>query len=98
MFRTLVSSGAYDFAITKGVETTFPEAMISPSATSEWQKWKERLENLETNQSRLVLESASIHNIQDTVGAVAWTSDGGMAAGVSRQVFRGCLGYDLETC
>jgi taspase (threonine aspartase 1) len=64
-----------------------PEAMISSSAKSEWQKWKQRLESSETNKVHGGQECTSIHNIQDTVGAVAWTDNGEMAAGVSRRVF-----------
>lgn len=60
--------------------------MISPGAKSEWQKWKQRLETDETKE-----ESTSIHNSQDTVGAVAWANDGGMAAGVSRLVSQGYI-------
>jgi taspase, threonine aspartase, 1 len=57
--------------------------MVSPRAKSEWQKWKARLDSPEMN---LLLNSASIHDLQDTVGAVVWAKDGGMAAGVSRRV------------
>ena len=60
--------------------------MISPEAKSEWQKWTERLETSEINKDST--RPKSIHNVQDTVGAVVWTADGGMAAGVSRRVFR----------
>lgn len=60
--------------------------MISPEAKSEWQKWTERLETSEINEDST--RPKSIHNVQDTVGAVVWTADGGMAAGVSRRVFR----------
>jgi taspase (threonine aspartase 1) len=56
--------------------------MISPVAKSEWRKWKERLETSEAEEGSPMQKS--IHDVQDTVGAVAWTDDGGMAAGVSR--------------
>jgi isoaspartyl peptidase/L-asparaginase-like protein (Ntn-hydrolase superfamily) len=40
-------------------------------------------------------ESSSTHKIQDTVGAIAWDADGGLAAGVSRSVMR--IVYCVET-
>jgi taspase (threonine aspartase 1) len=83
-FRTIVSDGAYSFAVTQGLETMLPEAMVCSRAKSEWQKWKARLETPEMSQILLKLDTAPIHNIQDTVGAVTWAHDGGMAAGVSR--------------
>lgn len=58
---------------------------MSPRAKSEWQKWKARLDTPEMN---LQPDSASIHDLQDTVGAVAWAVNSGMAAGVSRRVVR----------
>jgi taspase (threonine aspartase 1) len=79
----LVSDGAHTYAELKGIETIPPENMISPNAKSEWQKWKQRLEKNETHPTQ---ESTSIHNIQDTVGAVAWADSGGIATGVSRRV------------
>lgn len=59
-----------------------PELMISRRAKSDWEKWKERLDASDPPPD----PPSSIHDIQDTVGAVAWDADGGIAAGVSRQV------------
>jgi taspase (threonine aspartase 1) len=55
--------------------------MISNTAKETWKKWKGRLENSEAN---VDIDEENI--TQDTVGAVAWHSNGGFAAGVSRLV------------
>lgn len=44
LVRTLVSNGARKFAVAAGVESVPPESMISPKASSDWQKWKARLD------------------------------------------------------
>ena len=49
--------------------------------------WKERLVSGSTKSDPIPQPSCSaegLHNIQDTVGAIAWDSKGNLAAGVSR--------------
>jgi len=83
-FRTLVSTGAYNFASSRGVPIVPAEALITASAKEKWQKWKEKLES-----SSLHREAAlgGLMDLQDTVGAVAFLGTGDIAAGVSRSVF-----------
>ena len=87
-YRTLVSSGAYNFAANR-VETIPTEALITPKTYEHWKKWKTRLDSSDdsstwTNQLDTVGER--LEDIQDTVGAVAWHGSDGLAAGVSRLV------------
>ncbi|KAH7888519.1 nucleophile aminohydrolase [Phlebopus sp. FC_14] len=76
---TLVSSGAHSFATKHGLQTVSPENMISPRATDDWKKWMDRFNSQVEPESLPIPQDA----MQDTVGAVAWDSDGNMAAGVS---------------
>jgi len=80
VIRTLVSSGAKNFATGNHVETVLPEALISPHAYEVWTKWKQRLENADQEP----LAEGTLANIQDTVGAVAFHEQDGLASGVSR--------------
>jgi len=76
----LVSNGARAFADDSSVSTTVrPESLISPRAKEEWVKWKGFLDGTGTDARELT----ALRDIQDTVGAVAWDTEGGMAAGVS---------------
>jgi taspase (threonine aspartase 1) len=88
--RTLVSSGAYNFATASGqVETIPPESLITPKTYEHWKKWKNRLEGFSTSinqSSQLDTAGERLEDIQDTVGAVAWHGSDGLAAGVSRSV------------
>jgi len=83
-FRTLVSTGAYSFAASRGVPTVPAEALITAPAKEKWQRWKEKLESSST---RKEAASGGLMDLQDTVGAVAFQGIGGIAAGVSRSVF-----------
>jgi len=83
IIRTLVSSGAKDFATGNHVETVLPEALISPHAYEVWRKWKQRLENADQEPLAIGGEGA-LANMQDTVGAVAFHEQDGLASGVSR--------------
>lgn len=82
--RTLVSEGAYAFAIahgaTENVQLVHPDALVSPRAREEWKKWKDHLNRSSDNET----PPSGLTNIQDTVGAVAFQHADGIAAGVSR--------------
>lgn len=76
-----------------------PKELITNNARREWEKWKARFEGTEAPKatSESIPESLSnkaIHCLdednsvfEDTVGAIACSKDGRMAAGVSRRVF-----------
>jgi len=83
IIRTLVSSGAERFATGNDVEAVSPEGLISPHAYEVWRKWKQRLENTDTEPLAVVGEE-TLADIQDTVGAVAFHEQDGLASGVSR--------------
>jgi taspase (threonine aspartase 1) len=84
----LVGEGARTFATRRGVDVVEPGSMIAPRARREWQTWLQRLND--TRERAAGEDPASggkaLHNIQDTVGAVACSSDGISAAGVSRYI------------
>ncbi|KAH0827475.1 nucleophile aminohydrolase [Lanmaoa asiatica] len=84
MRRTLVSSGAYAFAQRNGIETVDSASMVAPCAKEDWQRWMERYDEVasadELEADTTVLPQDAM---QDTVGAVAWDSEGNLAAGVS---------------
>jgi isoaspartyl peptidase/L-asparaginase-like protein (Ntn-hydrolase superfamily) len=84
--RTLVSSGAYDFASNSGVITVPPDAMVSSRAQKEWRFWSERVNNSITKDNDHPLPSGNRTLMQDTVGAVALDTTGSLASGVSRSV------------
>lgn len=67
----LVGSGARSFC-PKSIRVD-PERMVTDRAREEWTKWTGRLEGEE-----------SLHDIQDTVGAVVMMNDSSCASGVSR--------------
>jgi isoaspartyl peptidase/L-asparaginase-like protein (Ntn-hydrolase superfamily) len=75
----LVSEGAKSFAASRGLDIVVPESLVSSAAYSELQTWKTRIESY--NQ---LSTTRGLTDIQDTVGAVALSIDGGLAAGVSR--------------
>jgi taspase (threonine aspartase 1) len=81
--RTLVSSGAENFAAGSHVEMAPPGTLIAPGAYERWQKWKKRLENVNTELSAIEDEE-TIADSQDTVGAVVFHERDGLASGVSR--------------
>jgi isoaspartyl peptidase/L-asparaginase-like protein (Ntn-hydrolase superfamily) len=83
IIRTLVSSGAEKFATGNHVETVLPEALISPYAYDVWRKWKQRLESAD-KEPLAVEDEETLADIQDTVGAVAFHEQDGLASGVSR--------------
>ncbi|KAH9485134.1 Threonine aspartase 1 [Psilocybe cubensis] len=72
---TLTSSGAYKFAASRGIDVVPPETLKTAGAEAQWGKWKARLAEQEAG--------VGLGDIQDTVGAVAYNSEEGMAAGVS---------------
>jgi isoaspartyl peptidase/L-asparaginase-like protein (Ntn-hydrolase superfamily) len=55
--------------------------MITPRALAEWERWKTAVEHNQT-----VQPSSNDTIVQDTVGAIAYTIDGDVSAGVSRSV------------
>ena len=75
-----MSVGASAFAQRQGIPTVTPDGLICPRTLSEWKMWKERLVSSSTKPD----PAEGLHNIQDTVGAIAWDSKGNLAAGVSR--------------
>jgi isoaspartyl peptidase/L-asparaginase-like protein (Ntn-hydrolase superfamily) len=75
----LVAEGARSFAAARNFDMVDTELLVSPTARTEWQSWRMRHQSL--NQP---LSSSSLTDIQDTVGAVALSLDGDLAAGVSR--------------
>ncbi|KAH9858714.1 N-terminal nucleophile aminohydrolase [Lenzites betulinus] len=90
----LVSSGAEDFARTRGMVCP-PEDMVSPRALSEWKKWKDALANAQqASPAGTTAETSAplarrppqvdgLHDRQDTVGAIVLDAEGNLAAGVS---------------
>jgi taspase (threonine aspartase 1) len=84
--RTLVSSGASNFASDHRVETIPAEVLITPKTYEHWKKWKTRLDSSDGSSTGLDTGDERLEDIQDTVGAVAWHGSDGLAAGVSRLV------------
>jgi taspase, threonine aspartase, 1 len=83
--RLLVSNGALAFAQERELACISPDTLICDRALDEWKMWKERLASTDTpHGATSAIVTSSSHNIQDTVGAVAWGSRGDLAAGVSR--------------
>ncbi|KAF8348325.1 asparaginase [Amanita rubescens] len=87
---TVVSNGARDFVRANfsradfGVQTIHPDELVAPRARDDWMKWKERLATVsESTHTGDHNQMAGLHDIQDTVGAVAWVEGDGAAAGVS---------------
>ncbi|PPR05836.1 hypothetical protein CVT26_010116 [Gymnopilus dilepis] len=82
----LVSGGAQTFAMNAGnIEVVPPDALVSPTARATWEKWKARMDAPEDISSILDENNPeeSLQNIQDTVGAIAFSPESGLAAGVS---------------
>ncbi|KAF8520251.1 nucleophile aminohydrolase [Hysterangium stoloniferum] len=77
---TLVSNGAYEFAVSSSIPTIEPRAMVSPRANDEWNFWRNKHQNHHISVNDR-LETASL--MQDTVGCVVFDQSGGLAAGVS---------------
>ncbi|KAF9231941.1 nucleophile aminohydrolase [Melanogaster broomeanus] len=83
---TLVAAGARSFAQSRSLETVLPDTMVSPRAREDWRRWMARYDEANAAPGPAVSalpQDASA--MQDTVGAVAWDSDGNLAAGVSRE-------------
>ncbi|KAF9482151.1 N-terminal nucleophile aminohydrolase [Pholiota conissans] len=81
---TLVSLGARKFAEERGLEVLPQEALVAPNARNQWKKWKQRLANIHSEEVMNVDDiQTGLRDVQDTVGAVAFHSRDGMAAGVS---------------
>jgi hypothetical protein len=57
--------------------------MITDEAKSNYLKWKRRYDSILLTDSQ---PDGSLHDIQDTVGAIAWQQSSDIAAGVSRPV------------
>ncbi len=90
MTSLLVSEGARAFAEGHQVARVDPETMKSPRAEDEWRIWRDRFDaaaKAGSEVSSMASDRESIHDRQDTVGAVALDSSGGLAAGVSRYDF-----------
>ena len=82
LFRTLVSAGAVKFASRHApqVDIVPTESLVSSEARKRWNYWKEQYGK------ELGPDEHGCHDIQDTVGAVAWSSSENIAAGVSRLI------------
>ena len=96
MHRTLVSSGARAFAQRHEIETVDATSMVSPRAKEDWQRWVRRYNEVaseSTDELRVDAGTMALPQdaMQDTVGAVAWDSEGNLAAGVSRSADRSSL-------
>ncbi|TFK73923.1 N-terminal nucleophile aminohydrolase [Pluteus cervinus] len=80
---TLVADGARAFAKQHLGEDVLqpPEQLVSPKALKQWSTWKRRLD--EPDQAPKPDNNSGLDDIQDTVGAVAWSNAHGFAAGVS---------------
>ncbi|KAG6837498.1 hypothetical protein H0H93_008423 [Arthromyces matolae] len=86
---TLVSEGAYSFAIDKctkhasqnPIDIVAKGSLISPKAREQWTKWKTRLDNISSTD---INDPTGLTDIQDTVGAIAYQKGDTIAAGVSR--------------
>lgn len=78
----LVSQGAYTFAASNDVPTCNAAALVAPHCIAEWKSWKNLLAGSPPSTSTKDLVAKM--PIQDTVGAISWDSNGGLAAGVSR--------------
>ena len=80
----LVSQGARTFAASNGIPTCDPTALAAPHSISEWEHWKKILRD--SSSSTTKPDQGAEMPMQDTVGAISWNSNGGLAAGVSRFV------------
>ncbi|KAL5523705.1 hypothetical protein ACEPAG_7878 [Sanghuangporus baumii] len=90
---TLVGPGAQAFAASTGLQLVNPDTLISGRSRNEWQKWKTRFEDAgSADPDSVTVGSSTVacglehedHSIfNDTVGAVACDTSGGLAAGVS---------------
>ncbi|KAJ3555771.1 hypothetical protein NM688_g2390 [Phlebia brevispora] len=82
---SLAGGGAALFAHHKNLECVPPESLICPRTKQEWEMWKSQLELAEklSRDHATTEDKDKFRRIQDTVGAVAWDTNGGMAAGVS---------------
>ncbi|KAF8740783.1 hypothetical protein AX14_007161 [Amanita brunnescens Koide BX004] len=87
---TVASDGARDFITANSSKAGFdvqminPDELVAPRARDDWVKWKEML--AATSESTCTSnhdQTVGLHDVQDTVGAVAWVEGDGAAAGVS---------------
>ena len=80
----LVSQGARTFATSNGIPTCDLTALLAPRCISEWEHWKKILGDSPASIQKQ--DQGTEMPMQDTVGAISWDSNGGLAAGVSRSV------------
>ncbi|KAL5485283.1 hypothetical protein ACEPAI_7925 [Sanghuangporus weigelae] len=90
---TLVGPGARAFAASAGIQLVGSDALFSERSRNEWQKWKARFEDASSaGPDSVTIGSSTVtcglehedHSIlDDTVGAVACDTSGGLSAGVS---------------
>ncbi|GJE92216.1 N-terminal nucleophile aminohydrolase [Phanerochaete sordida] len=78
----LVSSGARAFAEERGIVCVAPDTLVSNRARAEWQMWKTRLDAALSDNVQ-AHDKQDLRRVQDTVGAVVWDRQAGLAAGVS---------------
>lgn len=78
------------FAEEHQVACVDPDTMKSPRAENEWKVWRDQFDSAaKVHEGAIVIDRKGLSDRQDTVGAVALDTSGGLAAGVSR--------YDLFT-
>ncbi|KAI0728134.1 nucleophile aminohydrolase [Fomitopsis betulina] len=75
----LVADGALQFARAQGIPTVPPSDLVAPRAQEEWEHWTNVLRSVSHPEGM----EKSLHNVQDTVGAVACDASGSFSAGVS---------------
>ncbi|KAL5528584.1 hypothetical protein ACEPAF_7720 [Sanghuangporus sanghuang] len=87
---TLVGPGAQAFATSTGLQLVNPDVLISERSRNEWQKWKARFKVAgSAGPDSVTIGPSAVtcgpeHSIlEDTVGAVACDTHGGLSAGVS---------------
>lgn len=98
--RTLVSSGAHAFAQRHGIETVDPTSMVASRAKEDWQRWMKRHDEpgvASTGELEAGPVALPQDAMQDTVGAIAWDSEGNLAAGVSRSADRSIFEVRMTT-
>ncbi len=85
----LVGPGAEKFAVENGILLCAPEELITPAARAAWLRCRESGHSLQHHMDAVcpVVDVGGAGGIGDgqhgTVGAVAWDSEGGLAAGTS---------------
>ncbi|KAI0812417.1 nucleophile aminohydrolase [Irpex lacteus] len=82
----LVSEGARAFAEENQVACVDSDTLRSPRSQDEWRIWRDRFDSSAKagpGVSSMAIDREGLHDRQDTVGAIALDSSGGLAAGVS---------------